>query len=53
MRKRLDEYRQKTAPLIEYYSGKGLLEEISGTGSIEEIQVQIRRAVEGARCDNP
>lgn len=52
MRKRLEEYRQKTAPLIVFYSGKGLLEEISGTGSIEEIQLLIRRAVGGIRCDN-
>jgi adenylate kinase len=51
MQRRLDEYRLKTAPLIDYYSSKGLLREVTGSGSIEEIQEIIRKSVEGARCD--
>jgi len=53
MRMRLQEYRQKTAPLIEYYSRAGLLIEVSGTGTIEKIQENIRKAVQGERIDNP
>jgi len=33
---RLETYRKKTAPLIEYYKGKGLLKIIDANGSIEE-----------------
>jgi adenylate kinase len=37
IRKRLDVYSEKTAPLIEYYRSKGILKSVSGTGSINEI----------------
>jgi adenylate kinase len=37
IRKRLDVYNEKTAPLIEYYRSKGILKSVSGTGSIDEI----------------
>jgi len=45
MRRRLLEYAKKTAPLIEYYSEKGLLVEVEGVGSIDEIQQNIRKAL--------
>lgn len=45
MRKRLDEYYKKTAPLIDYYTGKQLLLSIAGTGSIDEIQRNILSAI--------
>lgn len=53
MRIRLQEYRRKTAPLIEFYAGAGLLTDVSGTGTIETIQENIRKAVQGERVDNP
>ncbi len=53
MRKRLQEYRQKTAPLIEFYTKMGLLAEVSGAGTIDEIQQNIRRTIEGVKVDNP
>lgn len=35
--KRLEVYEEQTAPLIDYYSGKGILKSVSGTGDIDEI----------------
>jgi len=37
IKKRLDVYRAQTEPLIDYYSKKGILKSVSGTGSIDEI----------------
>jgi adenylate kinase len=37
LKKRLDAYRQLTAPLIGYYSGKGMLRTIDGMAPIEEV----------------
>lgn len=41
MRKRLTVYDQQTEPLIDYYAKQSLLREISGKGTIEDIQKQI------------
>lgn len=48
MRKRLDEYYQKTAPLIQYYSEKDLLRPIPGIGDIKDIQNRIVEVLEGS-----
>ncbi len=37
IKKRLEVYNSQTAPLIDYYSGKGILKSVNGTGSIDEI----------------
>ncbi|MGW8272726.1 MAG: adenylate kinase [Thermodesulfovibrionales bacterium] len=37
IRKRLDVYDAQTAPLIEYYSKKGILKAVKGVGSIDDI----------------
>jgi adenylate kinase len=37
IRKRLEVYEAQTAPLIDYYSGKGILKAVNGTGGIDEI----------------
>lgn len=47
IKKRLDEYQAKTAPLIDYYKGKGILRSINGTGSIDDIFAKVCAAVEG------
>jgi adenylate kinase len=52
MRKRLVEYYNKTAPLIDYYTGKKILRTISGVGTIDEIQANILRSLEGSPRDN-
>lgn len=47
--KRLDEYHEKTAPLIPYYEDRGLLRRIDGTGSLEEVSRRILDVLEVAR----
>ena len=48
-RRRIQVYLAQTAPLIEYYRRKGLLVEIDGEGSIEEVQAELRRAIEASQ----
>lgn len=43
---RINVYGQKTLPLIEYYKPQGKHTDISGMGSIEEIAVRLKAAVE-------
>jgi adenylate kinase len=45
---RLYTYYKETAPLIGYYFAKGLLAEFDGERSIEDVQVDLRVAVEAA-----
>jgi adenylate kinase len=47
VRHRIEVYNEQTAPLINYYREKGLLVEIDGTQSIEDVFEDIRNAVEG------
>lgn len=47
IRKRLDVYEEKTAPLIDYYNKRGILRSISGSGTIEQIFKNVCSAVEG------
>jgi len=37
IKNRLEVYEKSTAPLIDYYSGKGILKSVEGTGSIDDI----------------
>ncbi len=41
IKKRLDVYESQTAPLIKYYSGKGILHSVQGEGSIDDIFKEI------------
>ncbi len=43
---RLQVYHQKTAPLITYYGGEGILKNITGSGTPEEISAEIFAALE-------
>ncbi|GAB4390536.1 MAG: adenylate kinase [Thermodesulfovibrionales bacterium] len=47
IRKRLDVYDAQTAPLIDYYSKKGILKKVAGTGSIDDIFNKICSAIQG------
>ena len=49
IRERLRQYRDKTQPLVDHYRGLGLLREVDGDQTIEEVGVAIRRSVEEAR----
>lgn len=42
IKERLDLYHEQTAPLLDYYKNQGILIEVDGVGSIEEIQLRIR-----------
>jgi len=37
IQKRLEVYTEQTVPLIDYYSDKGILKSVTGTGNIDEI----------------
>lgn len=39
--KRLQVYSDQTAPLIDYYGGKGILKSVQGTGQIDEIYATV------------
>ncbi len=45
--KRLDVYREQTAPLVEIYRGKGLLRSVDGMASVEDVSAAIRQAIGG------
>ena len=49
VKSRLDVYRNQTSPLQEFYKEKGLYQAIKGTGKIEEIFEDIRRAVDAVK----
>ena len=41
VRARLDAYRNQTAPLLPYYKAKGVLREVDGMKSIDEVAIEI------------
>ncbi len=45
LRNRLNVYREQTAPLVEFYRGKGLLKSVDGMQPVEDVTAAIRRAV--------
>ena len=47
--KRFEVYQQQTAPLVEFYQGKGKLYTIDANGAPDEIAKQIRETLEGLK----
>ncbi|MDI6894011.1 MAG: adenylate kinase [Bacillota bacterium] len=45
--RRLAVYRRQTAPLVEFYRDRGLLVEVDGVGTVEEVTRAILEAVDG------
>jgi adenylate kinase len=45
VRRRIEVYRKETAPLIEYYRGRGKMREVNGVGSIPEVFHRLRSAL--------
>jgi adenylate kinase len=43
--KRLDVYATQTAPLLDYYRGRGVLAEIQAEGAVADVTVAIRKMV--------
>jgi adenylate kinase len=49
LKKRLDAYRRQTAPLIGYYSGRGMLRTIDGMAPIEEVSAALAALLDAAQ----
>jgi adenylate kinase len=47
VRERLRVYHEETEPLIAYYGERGLLRNVDGSGSPDEVYEQVRRSAEG------
>ncbi len=47
-RRRLEVYKEQTAPLVDYYRRAGLLVEVDGEQSIEDVQADLQAAIEAA-----
>ena len=45
VRKRLEVYRNQTAPLVDWYKGQGKLKEVQGTGPLDDVYGALTRAV--------
>ena len=48
IRERFRQYHRLTQPLLEYYRGRGLLQQIAAQGTPEEVFAMVRRAVDEA-----
>ena len=42
VRKRLEIYERQTAPVVDYYAGKGVLSRVLGVGTVDEVFQRIR-----------
>jgi adenylate kinase len=49
-RRRIEVYFEKTAPLLNYYRERGLLAEVNGEQSIEEVQQELASTIRKAGC---
>ncbi len=45
VRERLAVYRERTQPLIDYYSRKSLLRRIDADGSLEDVDTRLEKAI--------
>jgi adenylate kinase len=45
IRERFRVYREKTEPLVDFYRGRGLLSEIDGVGTVEEVAGRVDEAI--------
>ena len=45
IRKRMHVYREKTQPLIDYYAARGVLREVEGEGTVDEVAARIEEAL--------
>ncbi|MDJ0948201.1 MAG: adenylate kinase [Alphaproteobacteria bacterium] len=49
LRKRLDVYREQTAPILPYYRDRGRLKQVDGMATIEEVGEALKDIVEGGK----
>jgi adenylate kinase len=45
IRHRIEEYEQKTLPLLDYYAGRGLLVPVDAVGAVDEVTARITAAL--------
>jgi adenylate kinase len=45
IRNRMRVYREKTRPLVDYYAGRGVLAEVDGEGTMDEVAARIEEAL--------
>ena len=45
IRKRMVEYRDKTAPLVDFYTTKGLLRKVDGVGKVADVTSRLQAAL--------
>jgi adenylate kinase len=45
VKNRLRVYQEQTAPLIDFYAGRGALKSLDGEGSVEDVQGRVLAAV--------
>jgi adenylate kinase len=45
VRKRYQEYLEKTAPILEHYKQKGVVKTVDGLGPLEEVEARIRTSI--------
>jgi len=45
IRRRFQVYVEQTAPLVEYYQGSGVVQNVDGTGTIEEIAERVATVI--------
>lgn len=46
VKRRLEVYQKQTAPLVDHYRQRGLLQEVSGIGSLDEVRAALLAAVD-------
>ena len=51
VRRRLQVYRESTQPLLDYYRDRGILAEVDGTGSIDEVTDRIKQVLDTVDVD--
>ncbi len=51
IRRRMEVYAGQTAPLLFHYQGKGLLVDVEGTGTVDEVRERMLAAVEAHTSD--
>jgi adenylate kinase len=47
VRTRMAEYREKTAPILPFYEGKGLVRRVDGMASVEQVAAAIDAFLDG------
>lgn len=49
VKRRLEIYNEQTRPLVDYYTSKGILHNIDGVGTIEEVFERVCTVIDGVR----